>query len=119
MIHLDKKQHNFLIYISKSDKIIYKKLSDEQIKIANYLEENNLIDARYEAHKNGHNFGKRLYATISEAGKAYLSERKYELKKAIFQNCFWPITVSVIANLLISGIKLLLPLIQQWIRHTP
>ena len=89
MIHLDKKQHDFLIYISKLDKIVYKELSEEQIKIANYLEENNLIDVKYEAHlkydwenrKPGYNYGKRLSATISEAGKAYLSERKHLAKE--------------------------------------
>ncbi|MCH5343359.1 MAG: hypothetical protein J1E64_04905 [Acetatifactor sp.] len=89
MIHLDQKQHNFLIHISKSGKIIYKELSDEQIKIANFLEENNLIDVKYEAHlkydwetrKAGYNFGKRLSATISEAGKAYLSEKKHLAKE--------------------------------------
>lgn len=89
MIHLDQKQHNFLVHISKSGKIIYKELSDEQIKIANYLEENNLIDVKYEAHlkydwenrKAGYNYGKRLTATISEAGKAYLSEKRHLAKE--------------------------------------
>ena len=89
MIHLDQKQHNFLVHISKSEKIIYKELSAEQIKIANYLEENNLIDVKYEAHlkydwearKAGYNYGKRLSATISEAGKAYLSEKKHLAKE--------------------------------------
>ena len=124
MMHLDKKQLTFLKYISKIGKIYYKDLSDKQTKIANFLEENKLIDVSYqmkydfETRKANYNPGRRMSATISETGKAYLSERKYEFRKMLFQDCFWPIAISVITNLLISGIKQLWPLIQQWLSNT-
>lgn len=89
MMHLDKKQLDFLKYISKVDKIYYKDLSDKQTKIANFLEDNNLIDVEYktklritsQSEKPHYEKQYRLSASISETGKAYLSEKKYAARE--------------------------------------
>lgn len=81
MIHLNKEQHKFLIRISKSEKIKYDSLSPDERKMANFLAENDLVDIDRQLipRSNGIRVefvsGKPTDISISEAGKAYFSER--------------------------------------------
>lgn len=103
MFYVNREQFNFLKYICKTKMIIYSDLSNEQVKIADFLEENKLIDVSYqnkphfdfETKKASYERGGRISATISETGKAYLSERKrYVREKWI------PYTITTVISVL-------------------
>lgn len=86
MLYLKNDQLDFLISISKTNKIMCNTLSDSQMKIVRFLEDENLIDAnreilstRYDSETQNaiHNFGRIISVSISERGKAYLAESKH------------------------------------------
>lgn len=120
MEHLDKSQYNFLTKLSKTEKIEYSSLSKEEIEIALFLEFKEFITI----HRNSfprlnsstgkveNHYGKANSVSISEGGKAYLSEKKHELKKLLLKDVLVPIIVSLVTNLLIFAVKWLWPLMQ-------
>lgn len=60
---------------------------------------------------------------LTALGKKSLQDYKKAERKAArrlwLENCWIPIIVSVATNLVIAVLKLLLPLIQQWVSKTP
>lgn len=75
-MYLNKEQFNFLKYLSSKEKIEYSSLSENEIKISNFLEEEKLISVNRESfpkiNQDGqvrYAKGKTLSITISEQGK--------------------------------------------------
>lgn len=86
-MYLNKEQFNFLKYLSSKEKIEYSSLSENEIKISSFLEEEKLISVNRESfpriNQDGqvrYVKGKTLSITISEQGKSYIAERKHEFK---------------------------------------
>lgn len=125
-MYLNKEQFNFLKYLSNKEKIEYSSLSENEIKISNFLEEEKLISVNRESfpkfNQDGqvrYVKGKVLSISISEQGKSYIAERKHEFKKLLFKDIVIPIIVSVLTTLIINGLELLPLLIQLSEAHTP
>lgn len=92
-MYLNKEQFNFLKYLSSKEKIEYSSLSENEIKISNFLEEEKLISVNRESfpkiNQDGqvrYAKGKTLSITISEQGKSYIAERKHEFKKLLLKD---------------------------------
>lgn len=127
MLHLNKPQFNLLRKLSNAEKIAYESLSSEERKIAEFLYENSLITVvrksfprpNPQTRKVEYSYGEWISISISEAGKAYLSERKHSTKTLLLKDVFLPIIVTIITNLLINGIQWLLPLIQELLKNNP
>lgn len=86
MLYLQDKQLDFLISISKADKIMCDTLSDSQLKLINYLENEKLIEVQREivqtsidpeTHKLKNVYGNPLSVSILPKGIAYLAESKH------------------------------------------
>lgn len=125
-MYLNKEQFNFLKYLSNNEKIEYSSLSENEIKISRFLEEEKLISIYRSSfprmNRDGqvrYVNGKAISISISEQGKSYIAERKHELKKLLFKDIFIPIVVSVITTLIVNGVKLLPLLIQLLEAHIP
>nr|DAQ49862.1 MAG TPA: hypothetical protein [Caudoviricetes sp.]DAT87320.1 MAG TPA: hypothetical protein [Caudoviricetes sp.] len=125
-MYLNKEQFNFLKYLSNNEKIEYSSLSENEIKISKFLEEEKLISIYRSSfprmNRDGqvrYVNGKAISISISEQGKSYIAERKHELKKLLFKDIFIPIVVSVITTLIVNGVKLLPLLIQLLEAHIP
>ena len=123
-MYLNKEQFNFLKYLSSKEKIEYSSLSENEIKISNFLEE--LISVNRESfpkiNQDGqvrYAKGKTLSITISEQGKSYIAERKHEFKKLLLKDVAIPIIVSILTTLALNGLKLLPHLLQLLESHIP
>lgn len=104
-MYLNKEQFNFLKYLSSKEKIEYSSLSENEIKISNFLEEEKLISVNRESfpkiNQDGqvrYAKGKTLSITISEQGKSYIAERKHEFKKLLLKDVAIPIIVSILTT---------------------
>lgn len=125
-MYLNKEQFNFLKYLSSKEKIEYSSLSENEIKISSFLEEENLISVNRESfpriNQDGqvrYVKGKPLSITISEQGKSYIAERKHEFKKLLLKDVAIPIIVSILTTLTLNGLKLLPRLLQLLESHIP
>lgn len=114
-MYLNKEQFNFLKY-----------LSENEIKISSFLEEEKLISVDRESfpriNQDGqvrYAKGKTLSITISEQGKSYIAERKHEFKKLLLKDVAIPIIVSILTTLVLNGLKLLPQLLQLLESHIP
>lgn len=125
---LEKDQLDFLITLSKINKVHRDVISDSQLKMIKFLEDNKLIDVQREIIQSYltpetrtiHNvYGGIVSVSISEYGRAYLAGRKNEFKSVLLKDVFIPIIVTLVTNLLIFGIQWLLPLIQELLSNTP
>ena len=89
MSYLNRKQHKFLIKLSKTDKIYWNILKEPDIKIIMFLNSQNLVDIKRkqnirinrDTRQAEYYPGEYQSVSISEAGKAYLSERKHLIKE--------------------------------------
>lgn len=113
-------------YLSSKEKIEYSSLSENEIKISNFLEEEKLISVNRESfpkiNQDGqvrYAKGKTLSITISEQGKSYIAERKHEFKKLLLKDVAIPIIVSILTTLALNGLKLLPHLLQLLESHIP
>lgn len=87
MIFLTPEQRNFLIKLSKSESIDYY-LILKDLKIANFLVDKELAEFKKErltrinpdTHKVENYDGRILSISISESGKAYIAERKSQIR---------------------------------------
>lgn len=125
---LEKSQLEFLITLSKMDEIHRDVISDSQLEMIKFLEDNKLVEVNREiirtylepkTHTFRNEYGDILSVSISQFGKAYLAGRKNEFKHILLKDVFIPIIVTLITNLLIFGIQWLLPLIQGLLASTP
>lgn len=125
---LEKSQLEFLITLSKMDKIHRDVILDSQLEMVKFLEDNKLVKVNREiirtylepkTHTFRNEYGDVLSVSISQFGKAYLDGRKNEFKHILLKDVFIPIIVTLITNLLIFGIQWLLPLIQGLLTNTP
>lgn len=125
---LEKSQLEFLITLSKMDKIHRDVIPDSQLEMIKFLEDNKLVEVNREiirtylepkTHTFRNEYGDILSVSISQFGKAYLAGRKNEFKHILLKDVFIPIIVTLITNLLIFGIQWLLPLIQGLLANTP
>lgn len=125
---LEKSQLEFLITLSKMDKIHRDVILDSQLEMVKFLEDNKLVEVNREiirtylepkTHTFRNEYGDVLSVSISQFGKAYLAGRKNEFKHILLKDVFIPIIVTLITNLLIFGIQWLLPLIQGLLTNTP
>lgn len=117
---LNKEQMDFLIALLKMEKIHRNSISDSQLKMIDFLEDNKLVNVQREIIHSRldsetqtirHTYGEIVSVSISEFGKAYLAGKKNELKSILLKDVLIPIIVTLITNLLIFGIQWLLPLI--------
>lgn len=125
-MYLNKEQFNFLKYLSSKEKIEYSSLSENEIKISSFLEEEKLVSVNRESfpkiNQDGqvrYVKGKPLSITISEQGKSYIAERKHKFKKLLLKDVAIPIIVSVLTTLALNGLKLLPRLLQLLESHIP
>lgn len=125
-VYLNKEQFNFLKYLSSKEKIEYSSLSENEIKISSFLEEEKLISVNRETfpriNQDGqvrYVKGKPLSITISEQGKSYIAERKHKFKKLLLKDVTIPIIVSILTTLALNGLKLLPHLLQLLESHIP
>ena len=113
MFYLHRSQLKFLKSIPKDETMTIDNISDSKEKIISFLEDQKLIDVsrkilrtqiNSESHTYRHIYGEIESVSLSEQGKAYLSERKHE------RFCFWiPIIIDAllsIAAIVISIISL-------------
>lgn len=125
-MYLNKEQFELLKKLSNEEDIEYSSLSENEIKIANFLENENLVsicrnsfpkitqDGQVRYVK-----GKALSISISEQGKSYIAERNHEFKKLLLKDVAIPIIVSVLTTLALNGLKLLPHLLQLLKIHIP
>ena len=113
-------------YLSSKEKIEYSSLSENEIKISSFLEEEKLISVNRESfpriNQDGqvrYVKGKTLSIAISEQGKSYIAERKHEFKKLLLKDVAIPIIVSILTTLALNGLKLLPHLLQLLESHIP
>lgn len=127
MICLSKNQLDFLISLSKVEKLSKHDIPNEDLKMLYFLNDKGLIEIHRDIirYRLGEKVGEAtpIYGeieavSISEQGTAYLSERKYNFKSLILKDVFIPIIVTLITNLLIFGMQWLLPLIQRLLTDT-
>ncbi len=127
MIYLSKNQLDFLISLSKVEKLSKHDIPNEDLKMLYFLNDKGLIEIHRDIirYRLGEKVGEAtpIYGeieavSISEQGTAYLSERKYNFKSLILKDVFIPIIVTLITNLLIFGMQWLLPLIQRLLTDT-
>lgn len=125
---LDKDQLDLLITLSKIEKIYRDVISDSQLKMIYFLEDNKFVNVQREiihtyldseTRTVRHTYGEIMSVSISEFGKAYLAGRENAFKSILLKDVFIPIIVTLITNLLIFGIQWLLPLIQGLLANTP
>ena len=127
MLHLNKSQLILLKKLSNAENIAYKSLSAREREIAEFLHQNSLITVVRESfpHPNPqtrkieYSYGEWISISISEAGKAYLSERNHSVRILLLKDVFLPIIVTIITNLLINGMQWLLPLIRELLKSNP
>jgi len=126
IVYLNKEQFELLKKLSSKKNIEYSSLSENEIKIANFLETEKLISIYRESfpkfNQNGqvrYAKGKAISISISEQGKSYIAERNHEFKKLLLKDVAIPIIVSVLTTLALNGLKLLPRLLQLLELHIP
>lgn len=119
MLYLNTEQQNFLNTLSKTESIDCFALSEKELKIVEFLDEEGLIDSKREQHttlnpitNEFHTFpGAYLSVSISEKGKSHLVESKVDSDryKHPFAVSVISLTISLL-SLVLSAVSILMQL---------